>query len=233
MKQKNGSSSYWKLPFGVSILFEDRDIVVINKPEGLLSVATGAERDRTAYWILCEYLRKRGEKRRVAAVHRLDRDTSGVMVFAKSGRVKRELMTDWTDRIVKREYVALAEGLLSENSGIIDVPLSENGRGTMVAVSPGTPGALEAVTHYRVLETGKRYTLLSLELETGRRNQIRAHLAYLGHPVVGDPKYGAKTNALGRLGLHAELLALKHPTTGVLMEFSVPVPPAFYRCLTL
>lgn len=233
MRQKNGSSSYWKLPFGVSILFEDKDIIVINKPEGLLSVAAGSERDRTAYWILCEYLRKRGEKRRVAAVHRLDRDTSGVMVFAKSGRVKRELMTDWTDRIVKREYVALAEGLISESSGTIDVPLLENARGTMVAVPAGTPGALEAVTHYRVLETGKRFTLVSLELETGRRNQIRAHLASLGHPVAGDPKYGAKTKALGRLGLHAELLVLKHPTTGALMEFSVPVPAAFSRSLAL
>jgi RluA family pseudouridine synthase len=233
MRQKNGSSSYWKLPLGISILFEDKDILVINKPEGLLSVAAGSERDRTAYWILCEYLRKRGEKRRVAAVHRLDRDTSGVMVFAKSGRVKRELMTDWNDRIVKREYVALAEGLISESPGTIAVPLSENGRGMMVAVPAGTAGSLEAVTHYRVLETDKRYTLVSLELETGRRNQIRAHLAWLGHPVAGDPKYGAKTNPLGRLGLHAKLLVLKHPSTGALMEFSVPVPPAFYRGLAL
>ncbi len=233
MRHKNGSSSYWKLPLGMAILFEDANIIVINKPEGLLSVATGSERDRTAYWILCEYLRKRGEKRRVAAVHRLDRDTSGVMVFAKSGRVKRELMTDWTDRIVKREYVALAEGLISESPLTIDVPLLENGRGTMVAVPVGTPGSVKAVTHYRVLETGKRYTLMALELETGRRNQIRAHLAWLGHPVAGDPKYGAKTNPLGRLALHADLLVLKHPTTGALMEFSVPVPPAFYRALSM
>jgi 23S rRNA pseudouridine1911/1915/1917 synthase len=217
--------AYGRLAHGVLLLYEDRDILVIDKPAGLLSVASGTEREKTAYWILCEYLRKKGEKRRPAAVHRLDRDTSGVMLFAKSGPVKKKLMDHWEETVTLRRYIALAEGEVNPGGdvpdqgtgeGVIDAPLGEDAGGKVIVVKHG---GKRAVTRWKVLNTLKNYTLLALELETGRRNQIRAHLSFCGHPVAGDKKYGAKTNPLKRLCLHAEALSFHHPKDGRIMEF--------------
>jgi 23S rRNA pseudouridine1911/1915/1917 synthase len=214
-----------RLAHGVLLLYEDRDLLVLDKPAGLLSIAAGTEREKTVYWVLAEYLRKKGEKRRPAAVHRLDRDTSGLMVFAKSEPVKKKLMEHWDGAVVKRRYIALAEGEFGAektgtpaDEGIIDAPLGED-RGGRVIVKPGGKRAL---TRWKLLAAGKDHSLLSLELETGRRNQIRAHLFFLGHPVAGDTKYGARTNPLGRLALHAEALSFYHPVTGRLLEFAAP-----------
>jgi 23S rRNA pseudouridine1911/1915/1917 synthase len=214
-----------RLAQGLLLLYEDRDLLVLDKPAGLLSIATGTEREKTAYWILAEYLRKKGEKRRPAAVHRLDRETSGLMVFAKSEPVKKKLMENWNERVAKRRYIALAEGEIHDektgapaDEGIIDEPLGEDGGGRVIVV----PGGKRALTRWKLLAAGKAYSLLSLELETGRRNQIRAHLFFLGHPVAGDTKYGARTNPLGRLALHAEALSFYHPANGKLLEFTSP-----------
>jgi 23S rRNA pseudouridine1911/1915/1917 synthase len=213
-----------RLAQGLRLLYEDQDLLVVDKPAGLLSIAAGAEREKTVYWILAEYLRQKGEKRRPAAVHRLDRDTSGLMVFAKSGLVKKSLMKNWDNAVTMRRYIALAEGEFSRNEGsgpdegIIDEPLGED-RGGRVIVKAG---GRRAITRWKLLGRGKGYSLLSLELETGRRNQIRAHLFFLGHPIAGDKKYGAKTNPLGRLALHAETLSFHHPGNGRLMEFNSP-----------
>jgi 23S rRNA pseudouridine1911/1915/1917 synthase len=219
-----------RLPHGILLLYEDRDLMVIDKPAGLLSIAGGTERDRTAYWILAEYLRKKGEKRRPAAVHRLDRDTSGVMVFAKSEMVKKKLMAHWDEAVAERRYVALAEGEFTEKdgqiagvSGVINAPLGEDAGGRMVVKKDGKP----AVTRWKLLKSGKGYSLLELELETGRRNQIRAHLSFLGHPVAGDVKYQARSNPVKRLCLHAEHISFHHPHDGRLMEFDSPVPGSF------
>ncbi|AEF84870.1 ribosomal large subunit pseudouridine synthase D [Treponema primitia ZAS-2] len=221
---------------GLVLIYEDRDILVADKPPGLLSIATGSEREKTAYWILSEYLRKKGEKRRAAVVHRLDRDTSGVMLFAKSEAVKRKLMEHWDETVEERRYLALAEGEFAEAQGIIDAPLGEDSRGRVVVVRGGQQNGAasktwRAITHWKLLKAGNGFSLLSLELETGRRNQIRAHLAHLGHPVAGDPKYGAKTNPLKRLCLHAEVLVFHHPHDGKLMEFEVKVPGGFFQVL--
>ncbi|MEJ5189160.1 MAG: RluA family pseudouridine synthase [Breznakiellaceae bacterium] len=178
----------WKLPLGMKILYEDDAILVVDKPAGLLSVAAGGQRDRTAYWILNEYLRRRGKMQQVAVVHRLDRDTSGVMVFAKSAATKKTLMEHWDELVIRRQYVAVVEGVVQGEEGTIDLPLMEDRNGRMVVAPPGR--GLQAVTHWRVLQRGPRRTLLSLELETGRKNQIRVHLAAIGYPVVGDTKYG-------------------------------------------
>ncbi|MCX7948654.1 MAG: RluA family pseudouridine synthase [Treponemataceae bacterium] len=178
----------WKLSLGMKILYEDDSILVVDKPAGLLSVAAGGQRDRTAYWILNEYLRRRGKRQQVAVVHRLDRDTSGVMVFAKSGTMKKTLMDNWDTLVIQRRYVAVVEGRVDEPEGVIDLPLMEDRNGRMVVAPPGR--GLRAVTHWQVLQRGPRRTLLSLELETGRKNQIRVHLAAIGYPVVGDTKYG-------------------------------------------
>lgn len=212
-----------RLPHGILLLYEDRDLLVIDKPAGLLSIASGTERDKTAYWILAGYLSKKGEKRRPAAVHRLDRDTSGVMVFAKSEMVKKKLMAHWDETVTQRRYVALAEGEFTENEGVIDAPLGEDAGGRMVVKKDGKP----SVTRWKLLKSGKGYSLLCLELETGRRNQIRAHLSFLGHPVAGDIKYQARSNPAKRLCLHAEHISLHHPANDRLMEFDSPLPGSF------
>lgn len=222
----------YRLPHGLGILYEDRELIVVDKPSGLLTTAAGAERERTAYWILCEYLRRRGEKRRAAVVHRLDRDTSGVLVFGKSEAAKRALMDHWSEAVLERRYVALAEGDFPAEEGLIDEPLGEDRGGRVVVVERGTPGALEARTRWRVLGSGNGRTLLELELETGRRNQIRAHLDWAGRPVAGDRKYGARTDPVGRLALHAERLVFRHPADGRVLEFTVPAPKEFSRALS-
>jgi 23S rRNA pseudouridine1911/1915/1917 synthase len=219
----NFHRDFRRLPHNVQILYEDRDLMVVDKPAGLLSIAAGAERDKTVYWILSEYLRKKGERRRAAVVHRLDRETSGVMLFAKSEKVKRALMDNWDRLVTERRYLALTEGTFTEESGLIDEPLGEDPRGRMVVKADGQ----RAVTRWKRITAGKTHSLLSLELETGRRNQIRAHLSWLGHPVAGDRKYNARTDPLTRLALHAERIVFQHPVTGKSMEFTVPAPEGF------
>ncbi len=213
-----------KLVFGLTILYEDRDIIAVDKPAGLLSIATAAEKQKTAYWVLSEYLRKKGEKRRAAVVHRLDRGTSGVMLFVKSEQLKRMMMNNWNELVVERKYIALVEGELMEQEGTIDQPLGEDARGKIIIKEGGLP----SITHWKCAGKGKGFSLLEIELETGRRNQIRAHFAWLGFPVTGDTKYGAKKNPLGRLGLHAETLKFHHPVTKRLMEFSVDADKRFF-----
>lgn len=213
----------WRLPLGLKIIYEDQDILAVDKPAGLLSIAAGAEREKTAHWILSEYLRKKGEKRRAAVVHRLDRDTSGVLLFAKSGQTKQTLMETWDEAVQERRYTAVAEGRFPEPAGTIDAPLAPDAHGRMIV----SPAGQRAVTHWTVLHAGPQYTLLSLTLETGRRNQIRAHCAYLRRPIAGDQKYRAQTNPLSRLALHAEVLGLRHPRTGTYMRFESPSPKAF------
>jgi 23S rRNA pseudouridine1911/1915/1917 synthase len=224
----NPSSPLRRLPHGLVLLYEDRDILALDKPAGLLSIAAGAERDKTAYWILAEYLRKRGEKRRPAVVHRLDRDTSGVMIFAKSGEIKRRLMDNWDELVKVRRYTALVEGQMAESEGLIDAPLGEDKKSGRMMVKPG---GMRALTRWRLIKQGRVHALLGLELETGRRNQIRVHLASTGHPVAGDRNYGARTDPLRRLGLHAEELSFLHPRDGRLMEFRSPAPPGFQAAL--
>lgn len=229
-----GFSRPFHLARGLVLLYEDRDILVVDKPAGLLSIATGAEREKTVYWTLAEYLRKKGEKRRPAVVHRLDRDTSGLMVFAKSEQVKKKFMENWEHSLIRRRYIALAEGKFPPNDkggpgeetekteGIINEPLGEDRGGRVIVKAAGR----RALTRWKLLGRGNGYSLLALELETGRRNQIRAHLFFMGCPIAGDKKYGARTNPLGRLALHAENLSFYHPSGGGPLEFK---SPAFSR----
>lgn len=209
-----------RLTGGLVLLYEDRDIMVVDKPSGLLSIAAGSLRDKTAYSILAEYLRAKGGKQRPAAVHRLDRDTSGIMLFAKSEPVKKKLMASWKRTVAVRRYTALVEGVMAENRGLVDAPLAEDRGGRMLVQE----GGMRAVTRWELIRQGKGHALLSLELETGRRNQIRAHMAFLKHPVAGDGKYAAKSNPFKRLALHAETLSFYHPADGRLMEFHSPCP---------
>ncbi|HUX20580.1 MAG TPA: RNA pseudouridine synthase, partial [Spirochaetia bacterium] len=195
-------------------------------------IATANERERTAYHLLSEHVRRVGPDRRLFIVHRLDRESSGVMVFAKSPEAKQGLQTSWREAVEKRSYSVVVEGVLSNPNGTIVSWLKED-KALVMRSSPVENGGKRAVTHYRVVSRGSGYTLLDVELETGRKNQIRAQLQSIGHSIVGDRKYGASGNPIGRLALHARLLSFRHPITGKSMSFESPIPQPFSRLVGL
>jgi len=215
----------------IRYLYEDDAIVVVSKPVGLPVIAPEGSRAKNLYDIVTAHLRERNPRARTAVVHRLDRDTSGVMMFAKSALGKKTLMSRWNELVRERVYVALAEGAFNAGAGRFDSWLLENRAGTVYTVEPGTHGALRSVTDWRVLRSSPRFTLLELSLETGRKHQIRAQLSAAGHPVAGDSRYGARTDPLSRLCLHASLLAVEHPFTHQLMRFEDPPPENFFTAL--
>lgn len=213
---------------GFEILHEDKDILVINKEAGLLSVAANDPTELTAYRQLSEYVKKEHPDNRIFVVHRLDRDTSGVMLYAKSEAVKNALQNNWNDTVKERMYTALVEGVVSKDQGTLSSWLSES-KSMKVYSSPTDSGGKHAITHYRKVLNNANYSLLEVELETGRKNQIRVHLQDMGHPIVGDKKYGAEGNPMKRLGLHATTLVLVHPGTNKLVRYTAEVPPVFLK----
>jgi 23S rRNA pseudouridine1911/1915/1917 synthase len=216
------------LPSGMKICFEDATLLVIDKPENLLSIASEAEQEKTAYFQLTDYLRRGQEKgrERVWIVHRLDRETSGLMVFAKTEEVKYRLQGGW-DQFEKR-YEAVIEGQLPKAAGTFESDLNETNP-YKVFSAPASEITRHAVTHYRVLAKSVWRSLVQLTLETGRRHQIRVHLADAGCPIVGDEKYGAKSDPAKRLGLHACGLRFPHPVSGEEMKFESPLPKALQK----
>lgn len=213
------------LPPGLAILHEDDDVIVVLKSHGLLTVATERERETTAQAYLNAYLKEKGGER-IHVVHRIDRETSGVLVFAKNFAAREALKEKFAAHDVERVYIAVIEGEMDPPRGTIRSHLRERKDLRMESVA-AHPDAKLAVTHYRTIESNGRYSLLEIRLETGRKNQIRTHLAEAGHPVVGDRMYGSAVNPLGRLGLHAKILGFEHPKTGKRLVFTVPVPRAF------
>lgn len=215
---------------GLRILHEDADLIVIDKEAGLLSVAGGEEKEMTAYRQLMEHVRRESAENRIFVLHRLDRDTSGVMMFAKNEQVQQTLQNAWKEMVKERLYVALVEGRVRKPEGTVSSWLKETST-LMMYSSPHPNGGQHAVTHYRLLEAGSHYSLLEIKLETGRKNQIRVHMQDIGHPVAGDKKYGAISKTVGRLGLHARVLAFLHPATGELMRFETEIPKPFLNVL--
>ncbi|MGZ5473175.1 MAG: RluA family pseudouridine synthase [Thermoanaerobaculia bacterium] len=213
------------LPPGLAILHEDDDVIVVLKSHGLLTVATERERETTAQAYLNAYLKEKGGER-IHVVHRIDRETSGVLVFAKNFAAREALKEKFAAHDVERVYIAVIEGEMDPPRGTIRSHLRERKDLRMESVD-AHPDAKLAVTHYRTIESNGRYSLLEIRLETGRKNQIRTHLAEAGHPVVGDRMYGSAVNPLGRLGLHAKVLGFEHPKTGKKLVFTVPVPKSF------
>ena len=211
---------------GLTILFVDQYVIIINKQAGLLSMSTDRERDRTAYGILSEYVKKESQKNKVFIIHRLDRETSGVMMFARSEKVQQLMQESWNDTTKERTYVALVEGVPDPPAGLVSSYLHES-KALIVYSSQNPDSGRLSVTNYNVLKASEKYALLELELETGRKNQIRVHMQDIGHPIAGDSKYGATTNPIGRLGLHARQLSFEHPITGEQMQFDAPVPKSF------
>lgn len=214
--------------FGLTILHEDEDLIVIRKDAGLLSVATADEKEMTAYRQLSEYVKQSDPRHRIFVLHRLDRDTSGIMMFARSEQVQQKMQSAWKENVTERVYTALVEGQVRQSEGIVESWLKENAAMKMYASKRAGEGQ-HAVTRYKLLRAGRRYSLLEIRLDTGRKNQIRVHMQQIGHPIAGDKKYGAKTKPIGRLGLHASMLAFRHPTTGTLMRFKSDVPKSFLQ----
>jgi len=225
IRPKGMAAPETKLAGGIRIRHEDADVIVIEKPAGLLSIASPSEEEKTAYAFLTNHVRlgnPRGRER-VWIVHRLDRETSGLMIFAKNEPAKVALQDGWD--AVEKKYFAVVEGAPSRDAGKFDSHLDEsNPLKVYVAKFSSSPETRHAVTRYRVTKKGNATTLVELTLETGRRHQIRVQLAEAGCPIVGDKKYGAQTNPIKRIALHATSLRFVHPVTREEMRFDSPLP---------
>lgn len=213
---------------GVAIVFEDEALIVIDKPPGLLTVASDADKTDTAFVHLSAELEAR-KAGRAFVVHRIDRGTSGLLIFARSEAVRDALKADWPN--VEKTYLALVEGTPARAEGVVESYLEERRDLRVRTCAADRPNAKRAVTHYRVLKTRGKMTLVEVRLETGRKHQIRVHMSGLGCPVVGDRDYGSKTNPIKRIALHAWRLAFKHPVSGERVELESPVPITFRRLI--
>ena len=211
-----------------TIVFEDEELIVIDKQAGLLSISTEKEKRATAYSLLSSYVKKQNVDNKIFVVHRLDRETSGLMLFAKSEEVKYHLQELWNNTVIERTYLAIVEGVIEKPEGVITSYLVE-GKTFKVHSSQDPKRGKKAITNYKVLKQNKNYSLLKVNLETGRKNQIRVHMQDIGHSVVGDKKYGAGSNPIKRLGLHAQQLSFIHPITGKKLFFETKVPTIFMR----
>ncbi|QIK69664.1 RluA family pseudouridine synthase [Erysipelothrix sp. HDW6C] len=209
----------------LTIIYEDRDILVIDKPYKLLTVATNKNEELTAYRLASDYIKTQDSKKRIFIVHRLDQDTSGVLMFAKSEAVKKAYQDDWNNLVLDRTYVAIVEGKVVKDEDTIRSFLRENKTTHMYSTTTGQ----EAITHYKVIKKTENLSVLKVNLDTGRKNQIRVHMNDIGHPIIGDRKYDAKTNPIKRMGLHAYRLTIKNPKTHKVMDFVSPLPPKFKR----
>jgi len=217
------------LPLGLEIVDEDRHLLVIDKPPGLLTIATEKERDRTAYRILWDLLGGRRPAARPFIVHRLDRETSGLLVVAKTPAAKTALQAQFVARTVDRGYVAVVEGVVRRDTQTLVDRVEEDAAYRVRVARAGRRGGREAITRYRVGERGRDATLIDIALGTGRRHQIRVQLAAIGHPVVGDARHGSRRDPLRRVCLHASVLGFVHPGTGEPVRFESPAPAAFTR----
>lgn len=225
----------------LKIVYEDDDLIVVNKQPGLLTVATTpGSKETTVMSILRAYVKKQNARANIYVVHRLDRETSGLLVFARSEELQHYMRQYWRELVTERTYIALAEGILEPREGKITTWLTEDKRNAVVYSSPVDDGGDIAITNYKVLRTAKGdgleakgYSLVELHLETGRTNQIRVHLASKGCPVVGDRKYGHgnESSPIDRLCLHAKVLEFIHPVTEKKVRFESPVPKEFNRVL--
>ena len=217
-----------KIRHNLPIIFENDELIVINKPSKLLSVPSDNEKGSTAFRMVNDYLQQKDKHNRAYIVHRIDEDTSGVLMFAKNERIAH-LLTDkdnWNRLVTKRGYYAVVEGVMENKSGTVKSYLKKNAQNMMYSSKKPGDGQL-AITHYKVIKGNDKYTLLDVDIDSGRKNQIRVHMGDLGHYIIGDDKYGQPSNPIKRLGLHAYCLELRHPVSGKLLTFKAPMPKEF------
>ncbi len=213
-----------KRVYSINIIYEDDDFIAIDKPYGLLSVESDKDRE-CAYAYMLSYLQARSKALRPFILHRIDKETSGVLVFAKNVKIHSMMKLNWNDYVKVREYYAVVEGRMEKKSDTIISYLKENQNN--LVYSTEDPKGQKAITHYQVIKENNEYSLLKVEIDTGRKNQIRVHMQDLGHPIVGDEKYGYNKNPLKRLGLHASKLVFEHPITHNLITIEANVPNNF------
>lgn len=212
----------------LKIVYEDDDILVVNKGYGLLSMGNDKVKDGTAYSLLKDYLKRKDPRNKIFIIHRLDRDTSGLMMFAKNEKAKETMQHNWNNMVLNRKYVTVVEGDVEEPQGVVRSYLGETSQFEVFSTDDPSQGKL-AVTRWTRLKEGSEYSLLEVELDTGRKNQIRVHMKDIGHPISGDRKYGAEASPIHRLALHARTLRFIHPVTRREMLFETPVPSSFIR----
>ena len=211
----------------VKILYEDDDLIAVEKPEGLLSVESDKEKE-CAFAQVLQYLQSKDKASRPFILHRIDKETSGVLLFAKNIKLHSMLRMQWNELVQTREYVAVCEGIFEKKEGTVQSYLRENVNN--LVYSTQDPTGQKAITRYKVEKEGNGYSFVRVEIDTGRKNQIRVHMQSIGHPIVGDDKYGHTKNPLGRLGLHASCLTILYPITKELLTFRSSVPACFHKC---
>ncbi len=209
----------------LKLVYEDDYFIVVNKANGLLTVATDLVKDKTAFRIISDYVKSQHPRNHIFVLHRLDKDTSGLLVFAKSPEIQSEMQHNWERIVTDRKYVAVIEGCPEKMSGELTSYLRENK--AFKVYSSATNEGQFARTRYRIIKAGRQYSLVELELETGRKNQIRVHMSEFGHSIAGDKKYGATGNPIKRIALHAFKLTFIHPVTKQELNFETPIPKSF------
>lgn len=213
---------------GISIVYEDDHIIVVDKHAGVLSVAVPNKNTPTAYNMLSFHVKKQNPSNKIFIVHRLDRETSGLLVFAKSEKIQMAMQENWLATITERSYLAIVEGKVTKTEDIITSYLTES-KALIVYSSQNPEHGKKAITRYKVIKANEKFSMLKVDLETGRKNQIRVHMKDIGHPVAGDKKYGSVCDPIGRVALHAWILGFSHPVTGEQMRFETQVPRKFTR----
>ena len=207
----------------IPIIYEDKDIIVIDKPSGLLSIGTEKEKKHTAYNMIREYLINQDKNSKVFVIHRLDKDTSGVIMYAKSETVKNMYQNNWSKSIINKEDIAVVSGKVKDEKKVIKSYLKENNEGIVYSSLKPNDGKL-AITCYNKIKSNKRYTMLKINIKTGRKHQIRVHMKDIGYPIVGDKKYGKDLDPVKRLCLHASKLEVRNPKTKEIMVFEAKTP---------
>lgn len=213
---------------GLNIVYEDQELIIINKPSGLLTIATDKEKRKTAYAILSNYVKMEDPEKKIFIIHRLDRETSGLLMFAKNETIKRKIQESWATTIDQRTYVGVVEGEVKQQEGTIISWLKES-KAFIVYSSQNPKHGQKAVTHYKKIKGNDKFSLLQINLETGRKHQIRVHMQDIKHPIIGDTKYGSTENPIRRMGLHAQVLAFTHPKTGKPCRFETEIPRKFLQ----
>lgn len=210
----------------LDIIYEDKNILVINKPRGILTVSSLKEKEKTLFHEVSDYVKKSNPKAKVFIIHRLDKDTSGIVMFAKNQNVKYMYQNNWDKLVLKRGYIAVVNGILEKKEGCIKSYLKET-KTLMVYSSNDKKNGKLAITNYKVIKETNKYSMLDIEIKTGRKNQIRVHLNDIGHSILGDKKYGNKKSFTNRLMLHANYLCVINPKTNKKQEFISKTPKLF------